>query len=285
MITNTNSLSAAIEEIKTQGYTVIPDFLQPAQLQAIKALLSQVNGKFLGRNNFEGGKTERVYALLAYDKVIQDIVEDARIMALCDEFLEANYLLTSSQSICIHPGESPQPWHGDDVFYGIPRPRPMVSLSTVVAIDAFTADNGGTGIIPGSHLWSEEQVAGEYRDGGSESDPTFAERMEGKSLSLEIPAGACVVFAGNTLHRGGANCSAGLRQALSNQYCQPWARTIENFFLSVPSSLVHEMSPKVQSLLGYSVHPPFIGQVSGSHPLKALEPGYLPPVSCLDQHS
>ena len=280
MNTNTNSkpLTAAIEEITTQGYTVISDFLQPAQLQSIKALLPRINGQFLGRNNFEGDKTERIYSLLAYDKVIQNIVEDSRIMALCDAFLEANYLLTTSQSICIHPGETPQPWHADDVFYSIPRPRPMVGLSTVIAVDDFTAENGGTEIIPGSHLWSDEEIGGDYREGGSERDSTFAERMKSQSIALEMPAGACVIFAGNTLHRGGENNSGGPRQALSNQYCQPWARTIENFFLSVPRDLVREMSPKLQSLLGYSVLSPFMGQVSGSHPLKTLEPGYLPPV-------
>lgn len=281
---NANKLSTAIEEITTQGYTVITDFLQPEKIDAVKAILGRIGGKYLGRNNFEGDKTERIYALLAYDKVIQDIVQDPRIMALCDEFLEPNYLLTSSQSICISPGETPQPWHSDDVFYSIPRPRPMLALSTVVAIDAFTEENGGTGIIPGSHLWDEEKISGEYRDGGCESAPAFSQRMQDESIALQMPAGACVVFASSTLHRGGANTSAQPRQALSNQYCQPWARTIENFFLAVPRELVREMSPKVQSLLGYSVHPPFIGQVSGSHPLKALEPGYLPPVSCLDPH-
>ncbi len=279
-----NKLTTAIGEITTQGYTVIGDFLQPAQLKSIKALLAGLNGQFLGRNNFEGGKTERIYALLAYDKVIQDIVEDPRIMAICEAFLEDNFLLTTSQSICIHPGETPQPWHADDVFYSIPRPRPMVGLSTVVAIDDFSAENGGTEIVPGSHLWSDEQIGGDYRQGDTERDSAFAERMADQSIALEMPAGACVVFAGNTLHRGGGNKSSGPRQALSNQYCQPWARTIENFFLSVPRELVREMSPKLHSLLGYSVLSPFMGQVSGSHPLKALEPGYLPPVSRLKSH-
>jgi ectoine hydroxylase-related dioxygenase (phytanoyl-CoA dioxygenase family) len=276
-----NKLTTAIGEITSQGYTVIGDFLQPAQLKSIKALLAGLNGQFLGRNNFEGGKTERIYALLAYDKVIQDIVEDPRIMAICEAFLEDSFLLTTSQSICIHPGETPQPWHADDVFYSIPRPRPMVGLSTVVAIDDFSAENGGTEIVPGSHLWSDEQIGGDYRQGDTERDSAFAERMASQSIALEMPAGACVVFAGNTLHRGGENKSNGPRQALSNQYCQPWARTIENFFLSVPRELVREMSPKLHSLLGYSVLSPFMGQVSGSHPLKTLEPGYLPPVSRL----
>ena len=37
------------------------------------------------------------------------------------------------------------------------------------------------------------------------------------------------------------------------------------------------MSATVQSLLGYSIHPPFMGQVSAYHPLRALQPGFVPP--------
>ncbi len=64
-------------------------------------------------------------------------------------------LLTASQAIWIRPGETPQPLHHDDTFYTVPRPRPMISLSTIVAVDAFTAENGGTEVIPGSHLWDD----------------------------------------------------------------------------------------------------------------------------------
>jgi hypothetical protein len=31
-------------------------------------------------------------------------------------------------------------------------------------------------------------------------------------------------------------------------------------------------------MLGYSIHPPFIGQLSASHPRKALASGYVLPV-------
>ena len=270
-------LDRAASEIREQGYSIIENFLSPQQLADVRDLLAGRSVGFSGRNNFEGDKTERIYALLSQGKVVQDIVEDQRIMALCDAFLEPNYLLTTSQAICIHPGETPQPWHCDDAFYTIPRPR-MIALSTVIALDDFTSENGGTELIPGSNCWSEEQAGGDYRDGEAETDPNYAERMAGKSIAVEMPAGACVVFAGNTLHRGGRNTSTGIRRALSNQYCQPWARTIENFYLTIPRDMVRIMSPKIQSLLGYSVHSPFVGQVSGSHPLKTLDPDFVPSV-------
>jgi len=47
---------------------------------------------------------------------------------------------------------------------------------------------------------------------------------------------------------------------------------------AVPPEKDREMSRRAQAMLGYSIHPPFMGQLSASHPKKALEPGYVPPV-------
>jgi len=268
-----------LTELAERGYTMIPGFLGAGQLALVNRLFDELLGSHAGRNNFEGTRTERIYTLVARHRVFQEIVEDCRVLALCDALFMPNYLLTASQAIVISPGETVQPWHTDDSFYPLPRPRPMVSLSTIVAVEDFTADNGGTEIVPGSHLWDDAQVGGDYRAGESERDPAFAERLKDLSVPVEMAAGSCLVFAGTLLHRGGANRSNGTRRAFSNQYCQPWARTQENFFLAIPPAEVAAMSPRVQSLLGYSIHPPFMGQVTAYHPLKALEPGFVPP-SC-----
>jgi ectoine hydroxylase-related dioxygenase (phytanoyl-CoA dioxygenase family) len=266
------AIETAIQEIRTCGYTLVPDFLGGGRLDRVRAALDCELGAYLGRNNFEGHATERIYTLVARDPVFREVIEDDRVMALCAAFLEPNYLLTGSLAISIHPGETPQPWHNDDAFYPIPRPRPMVSLSTIVAVDDFTAENGGTEVIPGSHLWSDAEIGGDYRDGDRESDPDFAARMADRSVPIEMPAGTCVVFAGNLLHRGGANRSPAPRRAFSMQYCQPWARTQENYFLAVPPEQARAMSPRIQSLLGYSIHRPFMGHVAGRHPLKSIVP-------------
>jgi ectoine hydroxylase-related dioxygenase (phytanoyl-CoA dioxygenase family) len=266
-----------LAQLQEQGYALIPDFLDAGRLAQVNALYDAMLGRHFGRNNFEGSRTERIYTLVARHRVFQDIAEDARIMALCDALFLPNYLLTASQAIVIGPGESPQPWHTDDAFYTIPRPRPMISLSTLVAVEAFTANNGGTEVVPGSHLWDDARVAGYYHAGDAEADPHFADTLEGQGIAIEMDAGTCLVFAGTLLHRGGANSSAGTRRALSNQYCQPWARPQENFFLAIPPGAVADMSANVQSLLGYSIHPPFMGQVTASHPRKALQPDFVPP--------
>lgn len=155
--------------------------------------------------------------------------------------------------------------HIDDSFYRLPRPRPSVSLTLVAALDPFTDENGATDILPGSHLWDEERAAEAIAAGGGPG-----------LVPAVMPAGAAIILQGNLIHRGGANRSDAPRLAVTHQYYQPWARTQENFFLGVPPDRAAALSSRLQALLGYSVWPPFMGHVTGSHPLKALEPGWSP---------
>lgn len=113
------ALSAHLKELD-EGFTLLPDFLSQAQLDGINALYDRWLGGHRGRNTFEGHATERLYALVARDPVFRDIIEDPRILELCDTLLLPNYLLTASQAIVIGSGETPQPWHTDDSCYSIP---------------------------------------------------------------------------------------------------------------------------------------------------------------------
>jgi ectoine hydroxylase-related dioxygenase (phytanoyl-CoA dioxygenase family) len=125
-------------------------------------------------------------------------------------------------------------------------------------------------MLPGSHTWSKGEI--------DEARASMA-RGEGPELvPMEMPAGAAAVFAGTLVHGAGANASAAPRLGWTNQYCEPWARTQENWFLGIPRERVAAMDPKLQALLGYSLMPPFMGEVSGTHPLKALAPDWVPPI-------
>jgi ectoine hydroxylase-related dioxygenase (phytanoyl-CoA dioxygenase family) len=264
---------AHLARLDQQGYTIIEDFLPADDLRAVREGLAPFLGTHRGRNNFEGHKTERVYTLVARGKVFERLAEDPRVLALCGKLMHPGFLLTASQAICIHPGETPQPLHYDDGFYTIPRPRPAISVSTIVAVDAFTAANGATEVLPGSHRWDDRRLEGMFENvlGNGAGDA----QLERQLVPAVMPAGACLVFLGTLVHRGGANRSPAPRLAFSNQYCQPWARQQENFFLGVPLERARAMSPQLQQLLGYSIWPPFMGQVTASHPQKTLREGYV----------
>ena len=256
-------------EIRQQGFTVIEDFMDAAAIDTFRAALAPFLGSHRGRNDFEGFETERVYTLVARGKVFEDLAVEPRLMALLSRFLEGAFLLSATHAITMRPGETAQSIHFDDSFYRVPRPRAAIGYSVIGAIDAFTRANGATEVIPGSHLWSDEEIGRRRADPGA---------LEAMLVPMEIPAGACLVFPGTLLHRGGANRTDKPRLAFTNQYCEGWARAQENFFLSVPKELVRRMSPRAQALLGYELWPSFMGMVSGSHPRKALDPTFVPPI-------
>jgi ectoine hydroxylase-related dioxygenase (phytanoyl-CoA dioxygenase family) len=251
-------VAADLAALDEQGYVVVEHALAPHHLDAVREGLEPLlQGAPLGRNDFEGTRTNRVYALLAKVPAMAPIVEHAHVLALMDALLEPGYLLSAALAINLLPGESEQAWHYDDGFYTLPRPRPPVSISTIWALDDFTARNGATEVVPGSHRWGTELPVGD--------DP--------RRLPVTMPAGSVVVFSGTLWHRGGANRSRARRLCVSPQYCRPWGRQQENMMLAV-GRRAWEYSARIREMLGYSIHPPFMGMIDGMHPSRLIDPGY-----------
>lgn len=258
MVARTGEL---VEEILSEGYVVAPDLIPHAEVQEIKASLAPwLDGRRMGRNDFEGLRTERVYALLAKAPPVARIVEHPLILAVLDALLMPHYRLSACLAIQVHPGETPQGWHADDAYVPIPRPRAMMGVSAIWAFDDFDENNGATEVIPGSHQWSKEESA-------APDDP--------RALKVEMSAGSAVIFAGTLVHRGGAHRGGDTRLGITPQYCQPWIRQIENMALAVPREIACTYSERVQELLGYDIfEPTFIGYVDGMHPKRLLGPEY-----------
>lgn len=256
-----NFIETALDNIRRDGFTVIKDALAPEVRSAIRLGLDPwLQGTRMGRNDFEGIRSERVYALLAKVPEIAAMVEHRETLAIVDALLPKNHLLSAALAINLHPGETPQRFHIDDGGNAlpIPQPRAMLGVSTMWALDDFTSENGATEVIPGSHHWSEDRKP-----------------QERGSTAINMPAGAVLIFAGNLFHRGGANRSAQHRLGITIQYCDPNMRQLENMSLAVPLATAALFSPRIQALLGYSViDPGFKGSVNGRHPKALFDANY-----------
>jgi len=249
----TESINEDLVTLEKQGYLVIENLLSPDQVRVIREqALPMLDNT--GRNNFEGHKTQRVYNVLEKTRVIDQLAIHPRITALLDSLFKPNYLLSQAQIINILPGEEAQTLHYDDGFYAVPRPRPPLGAATIWAIDEFTKDNGGTVVIPESHKLGQEGV----------SDSS-------NGLAVEMPVGSVVFFLGTLWHGGGANISTDPRLAVTCQYCEPWLRPQENFFLELSKETLKQLPEALLNMTGYSIHPPFMGMVNGMHPKRLLE--------------
>jgi ectoine hydroxylase-related dioxygenase (phytanoyl-CoA dioxygenase family) len=256
----TFDLPRALERFREDGFVILEGGLdREALLELTHALAPHEAGRPRGRNDFEGEASTRIYSLAGKGEPFRRLAEHPWIMAMCDALMMPNFLLSTMQSIRLHPGETAQAWHTDDAFYVFPRPRTTtLAVSVIWAIEDFTEENGATEVIPGSHRWGAEHPDGRAYE----------------AVRAIMPAGSAIVFSGATWHRGGANRARGTRLAISPQYNQPYLRTQESQLLIVPVEAARACSDRVRSMLGYSIHPPFIGQVDGMHPLRLIDPGY-----------
>ena len=267
------SLATLLERFGERGFLIFPSLLGSDSLDTLRRELSPyLRGEYPGRNDFEGLSSQRVYAVLAKAPSAASLVAHPLSLQLAEAVLGPNFLLSACLAIQLEPGETAQAVHYDDAFLQIERPRPAYSMSTFWALDACDARNGATEIIPASHKWgslqlADDQVIDRVALPGSDRDP-LAQHPE--LVAAERPAGSLMIASGLLWHRGGANRSDGPRLLLTPQYCTAWARPQESFLLSIPQEIVAEYPKRVRELLGYSIHPPFMGHVGGRHPEKLL---------------
>src|SRR3954452_5067590 len=149
------------EEFDRRGYLIFERVLSPTAVAEIRAALApHLTRDMKGRNDFEGERTNRIYALMAKSPVFAELAIHPLALAFAEAELGGSCLLSALLAINLHPGETVQPWHFDDSGAKIPRPRPALGISAFWAIDDTTELNGSTEIIPGSHLWDQPLVEG-----------------------------------------------------------------------------------------------------------------------------
>jgi ectoine hydroxylase-related dioxygenase (phytanoyl-CoA dioxygenase family) len=166
------------------------------------------------------------------------------------------FQFSAPTGIEIGPGEVAQALHHDDGVYPLPRPHPEVVANVMWALDDFTAHNGATRLVPGSHRWIDERPG--------EGTPT---------VTAEMPAGSAMLYVGSLWHGGGANTTGRPRLGVAIEYVAAWLRPQETQLLAVPPDVARQLPERLQELLGYNVYPPFLGYVDGRHPRRVLGTG------------
>lgn len=242
-----------VARMDADGYCIVEGLLGPDEVAAARASLVQVlQATPTGRNSFEGFQTQRIYALFAKTRAFDGPATHPLVLGVLDRVLE-HYQLSAPSGIQIGPGERAQVLHRDQSVYPLPPDFPAVVVNTMWALDDFTAANGATRVVPGSHRWAEREP--------SEGDDVIA---------VAMPAGSVNFYLGRVWHGGGANTTDRPRLGVILEYVASWLRPQENHMLAVPRDVVATLPQRLQELLGYNIYPPFLGYVDGRHPRRFL---------------
>jgi hypothetical protein len=262
-LSSASTPSDVIAILERDGGVIIEDFLAPETLEGLRRdLLPILERQSAGRDGFAGFKTRRLSALFAHTRHCAEIATHPLYLKPAEHFLcrprevwvgerrsslAADVRIGVTQAIQLAPGQGAQPLHRDDTVFLWRHPTNGREgrVQIICAMSDFTAENGGTLVIPGSHLWDDER-----KPEMSETVPTV------------MKAGSALIFLGSTFHAGGANTTTGeYRTAASIALDAANMRQEENMYLSLPSDLVASYPEQIQRLLGWSAGTNHMGWV------------------------
>jgi hypothetical protein len=213
-----------------------------------------------GGDDFSGRTTRRTGAILARSASSPAMIAHPLVLEVTEGFLwpgKTTYQLHLTQLIAIGPASPEQALHRDQwCFDFFPFPDDVeVELATMWALTDFTAANGATRVVPGSHREGNEALGAPDR-----------------VMQAEMPAGSVFIYGGRTVHGGGANTTDEVRLGLNADYVLGWLRQEENQYLSVPPEVARTLPVEIQELMGYRLGAYALGYVDDvRHPRAFLE--------------
>jgi len=246
------------KRLDEDGYTIVEDAIERDLLDALAENLLALEAFFdvePAGNSFEGAQTLRVYNLLALDRVWEGVPVHPNVLPLVENVLDPGCLISSLSSITILPGEVAQPIHADDQLLPIPKPHIPTVCNSMWALTDFTAANGATRLVPGSHKYDHSPEYGHPYD----------------SIAAEMPRGSVLIWHGSLWHGGGANTTAAPRVGIAMNYCAGFIRQQENQQLGIPRDVAARFEPRLRELVGYSVYNALVGHINKHSPVELLD--------------
>lgn len=168
-------------------------------------------------------------------------LESGKLRQATDVLLCNNAIIYAHQSSSLGPGSGN---YGSRIHVDCPRfiPGYRTNLGYILALQPFTHQNGGTWVLPGSHL--------------SDQIPS-TEHFEANAVQLTCGQGDAIFFDARLYHRAGINQTASWRHGMTINFCRPYMRSRFDF----PKMLANvewagELNSSARKYLGFDVRLP-----------------------------
>lgn len=269
-----------VESLDRDGAVIIDDFLDSATVAALNTELDPViaaaptERQFINPliAGFFGDRVRHVTGMASHSATFSaDVLCHPLYEEVCRRVLGptcASWQLNIAHLLERGPGAEQQLIHRDeDVWSFLAKPHAEVQVASIVALRDFTADNGATRVVPGSHRWTADE----------EHYPS-----DDELVAAEMPAGAAVLYLGSTYHAGGANVTDDeWRRGFHLSFVVGWLRTEENNVLATPPDVARTLPRRARELLGYGAHDAiatgggYLGTLDVQDPVVLMDSGRL----------
>jgi ectoine hydroxylase-related dioxygenase (phytanoyl-CoA dioxygenase family) len=241
-----NDVEVAVEEIRIQGLTIVPNVVANHELPAMREALDRIFQTQLE----EIGGVDKLKLLqdnwtarapLAYDERFLGLATSPAILNIVRAFLGDYFTLMLQNGVINVPARGQEQaagaWHRDLNYQHFVSSRPL-SISALVCIDDFSETTGGTLVLDGSHKL--------------EPFPSPA-YVSAHQRTINAPAGAALVFDSMLYHRGGLNRSSAPRRGVNHMYTLPLLKPQISFARLFGGKYADD--PFLRNFLGYESEP------------------------------
>jgi ectoine hydroxylase-related dioxygenase (phytanoyl-CoA dioxygenase family) len=231
-------------ELELAGYTVIENALPPACVATMRdellGLAAEDDGQSVDLHGLtHENRTQEVMLLLTRGgRQFEELVLHPMVLPLITYLLGWSCTISSVTGYVKGPGRSALGVHSDTAYVPDPLP-PYAQLANVnYILSDYTIADGCLTMVPGSHRYCHRP-----RDGQGSRE----------AIPVEAPAGAAIVFHGNTWHGACARANPGVRLTVSTLYCRMYMRPQERYDELISEEALGRNPPRFRSLTGADV--------------------------------
>lgn len=171
------------------------------------AELQAAEGVAAGHETPQGAGVLALANLINKGEVFERCFVEPAVLAAARRVV-GNFRVNSLNFRASLPGQGHQPLHAD--WAGAVPAGDFHIMNSMWMLDDFTAENGATRVVPGSHRWG--------RSPSDElPDPTQPHPDE---ITLTAPAGSVVIFNAHLWHGGTLNRTGAARRGMTMSYCR-----------------------------------------------------------------
>jgi ectoine hydroxylase-related dioxygenase (phytanoyl-CoA dioxygenase family) len=232
-----------IINLETKGYTILRNWVGSTWINKFKEILPEL---FWGHSELRKENNNGIISsgvamnVLVSDDLfiefLQEMLDRGLIKDLEENYFNRSCILNSFTALNNVPSESKlfhKKVHRDVSGYSGSIP---ILLNMLVMVHDFTIENGGTLILPKSHLKEEE--------------PT-EEFWNKNNISLIGKAGDLVIWNSNVYHASGINKTQNDRIAIPITLSLPYYKQLLDYPRAIGLERQSEFNSKMQELLGY----------------------------------
>jgi ectoine hydroxylase-related dioxygenase (phytanoyl-CoA dioxygenase family) len=237
-------LALTLEALRHEGCAVVSGVMDPPFVEETRRRMYQVRSPIVaavGEDRLRrAGELGVLRLMLRYDPFFCRLLEIPEMLAVVDHTVSPTAILHLQNGFIL---PSFPRGHVPEVFqnrFHMDFPRVLdgylASVNAMFAIDAFTADNGATLVVPGTH---------------QRSSPPSQEYLRRQGVPVECPAGSMFVFDSTLYHAAGANVSGADRLAINHQFTRSWIKQQIDYVRALGDEVVRAQKPRTQQLLGW----------------------------------